>query len=916
MEDRRLIEETFPVKEVSVESAREKNIRQGHISTLHNWWARRPLASSRATSFSALVPAPRNEEEIQRKRDFIVELCKWENSLDRTILERARKEILGANGRRRVRVLDPFAGGGAIPLEALRLGCETYVSDYNPVAILILKCTLEYPQKYSGKTGKSEYGLFSDKTKNSLLGDVKKWGRWVLKEAAREVGEFYPEEQNDSIPVGYIWARTIPCQNPSCNAEIPLIRQFWLATSETKKVSLFPYIVKKEVRLKVVGTGYETMPKGFDPTKGTTSKAVATCLVCRSVVSDKTVRRIFSEGRSNQKIIAVVVDSENMGRKYRVANDGDSAIFGKAEKHLQNKRKALMIEWGVDPVPDEPIHTPDDKEYQPGHLLYNFTPVLLYGMTKWGDLFNSRQKLALITFVEKIRSAYKHMIQDGYEQEYARAVASYLALGVDRLVDFGSTLCLLNSTGGRGVVHTFGRQALSMTWDYAESNPFNPSGGGWPTACEKNEAWIEHASAIDNQPMAVLQSSATSIAYADNFFDAVLTDPPYYDNVPYADLSDFFYVWLKRCVGELYPDLFSTPLTPKSNEAIAELPLLRGMRKEEASKVVKGVKTGEHFEKMLLQSFREIRRVLKSSGICVIVYAHKSTAGWETLINSLLDSGLVVTAAWPIHTEKKGRLRSQESAALASSIYMIARKFQKEQTGFYKEVKENLKGHLNDKLDRLWKEGISGADFLVSAIGSAIEIFGNYEKVIDDEGNVIRADRLLEDVRKIVTDYAVRQVLHNGFAGEITPMTRFYVLWRWAYGDARLEFDDAHKLAQGVGIDLAHQWNKGFIQKDKEFIRILGPEDRDAKELEGSKELIDVLHNVLLLWKKGKSDEIVKVLKESGFGKSDVFYRVGQAISESLPNGNKEKKLLEGFVQGKQRISESVRKETEQRTLI
>jgi adenine-specific DNA methylase len=247
---------------------------------------------------------------------------------------------------------------------------------------------------------------------------------------------------------------------------------------------------------------------------------------------------------------------------------------------------------------------------------------------------------------------------------------------------------------------------------------------------------------------------------------------------------------------------------------------------------------------------------------------------------------------------------------------MVARKYSRESTGFYKEVKDSLKKHLEYKLDKLWREGISGADFLIAAIGSSIEVFGKYDKIIDDEGNVIRANRLLEDVRRIATDYAVKQVLHNGFAGEITPMTRFYVLWRWAYGDARLEFDDAHKLAQGVGIDLAHEWKKGFIEKDKQFVRILGPEDRDAKELEGSKELIDVLHNVVLLWRRGKGDDILKVLKESGFAKGDIVYRVGQAISESLPGNSKEKKLLEGFGQGKQRISEDIRRESEQARLF
>jgi len=247
---------------------------------------------------------------------------------------------------------------------------------------------------------------------------------------------------------------------------------------------------------------------------------------------------------------------------------------------------------------------------------------------------------------------------------------------------------------------------------------------------------------------------------------------------------------------------------------------------------------------------------------------------------------------------------------------MVARKRAREPVGFYKEIKEKLRSHLERRLSALWKEGISGADFFIAAIGSGIEGFGKYEKIIDDEGNPVRGDRVLEDIRRIVTDYAVRQVLHDGIAGEITPMTRFYILWRWAYAESTLEFDDARKLAQGVGIRLDHEWNKGFIRKDKEFIGVLGPEDREVRQLEGSSELIDVLHYSLLLWKKGKNEEVLKQLGKTGFGKSDSFYRIAQAISESLPSSSKEKKLLEGFLQGRQRISESIRWQSDQAKLF
>lgn len=510
----------------------------------------------------------------------------------------------------------------------------------------------------------------------------------------------------------------------------------------------------------------------------------------------------------------------------------------------------------------------------------------------------------MISFVEKIRELANRQEAIG-NKEYVKAVASYLALSISRLVDYNSSLCVW-AVAGEFIAHTFGRQALPMVWDYFELNPWSNATGDWKSAIEWIERVIEHCSQIPighcqspifNSPSPVSQSSAISLPYEDNLFDAVFTDPPYYDNVPYSYLSDFFYVWLKRSAGYLYPEFFSTPLTPKKNEIVAY------------SNGPGGFDEGKRFfEDMLKKPFQEIHRVLKDNGMAVIVYAHKSTEGWETLINSLLDSGLIVTGAWPLRTEMEARLRASESAALASSIYIVARKMKREPTGFYNQVKEELKQHLNEKLERLWQEGISGADFFISATGSAIEVFGKYEKVMDYEGNIIRADRLLDDVREIATDYAVRQILHNGFAGEISELTRFHVLYRWEFGEARVLFDDAKKLAMSCGIDLAREWSRpgSFIKKEKEFIRVLGPHQRKIGDIEDTTELIDVLHRVLLLWEIGQKKEMLILLQQTGYGKSEAFYRVAQAVSETLPNESKEKKLLDGFLAGKERVKEEV----------
>jgi adenine-specific DNA methylase len=593
-------------------------------------------------------------------------------------------------------------------------------------------------------------------------------------------------------------------------------------------------------------------------------------------------------------MVAVVLHHPNKkGKTYRIATEKDLEVFEEAGKYLEPKEATLMEEWGVDPVPDELINPNSVKP----------RTMWLYGMRKWGDLFNARQKLALITFVEKVRLAYQKIIEEEYDREYAKAIVSYLALGVDKLADYNSALCHWHTT--REIIgNTLTRQAFPMVWDYPEVNFFSESTGNWGSAMTYITNVLDHCSQT-SIPACITQSSAIELPYPDNNFDAIFTDPPYYDNINYAEVSDFFYVWLKRTGDELYPELFSTPLVPKTKEIVAN-----PIRHENLKKAKK------FFEENLNKSFREIYRVLKPQGITTIVYAHQSTSGWETLINALLDSGLVISASWPIHTEMKSRLEARETAALASSIYFVARKTERKGTGWLTEVKEEIKRYIYEKLERLWQEGISGADYYIAAIGSAIEIFGKYEKVLDYEGNVIRADKLLDFVRDMVADYAVRQILHNGIAGELSPLTKFYILWRWSYQESRVPFDDANKLARSAGIDLAKEWNKGFIKKDKEFITILGPHERDLDDVKRSHELIDVLHHALVLWKEDR-EKMKDVLAETGWGRKDSFYRVANAICRTFPkeSKSKEKQWLDGFISGKAKLISEVGDRDKQKKL-
>ncbi len=882
----RLIEADFPIRKVSEESVREKNIRHGHISTLHIWWARRPLAASRTTAFAALVPDPEQREGPDRREALlrlVKELAPWEHSGSRRVSEEARALIRQAYDGRAPRVLDPFAGGGAIPLEALRLGCETYALDYNPVAVLLNKAVLEYPQRFGQPISRRAPERLIEEAASPLLEAVERWGAWVLEEARRELAQFYPPDPDGSIPVGYIWARTLPCQNPACGAEIPLLRQTWLAKKDNKQVAL--KLVPNRAERRVDAAILEGAWIDFDPDEGTVSRAKVRCPLCGGTIDDDTTRKLFREGRAGQRLMAVVLHHpKRSGKSYRLPMARDLEAYRAAEGALAAKRQALWAEWGLDPVPDELLPPLETLGFR----------VQRYGLTRWGDLFNPRQKLALITFAEKVRQAHARMLAEGADPEFAKAVATYLALAVDMTAAFCNTLARWENTS-EAIKQLFSRQALPMIWDYAELNPFSGSTGSWSAGWEYYLSVLTHLTQIpagESRPADVRQGSATALPWPDDFFDAVLTDPPYYINVPYADLSDFFYVWLKRTIGDLYPDLFATPLTPKSEE-ICQMQHWDPERYAE--------KTKEWFEKMLTKAFSEIRRVLKPDGIAVIVFAYPRTEAWEAVINALLNAGLYLTASWPIHTEMQARLRAQESAALASSIYMVCRKRPADApVGDYRTVRQQMSARVSERLNQFWEEGIRGADFFMSAIGPAVEVFGKYRRVEKLSGEAVGVAELLEQVRRVVADYALQRILKSPQLGGLDQWTRFYLLWRWTYNHARVPFDEARKLATGMGVELSEQWVPGgLVQKVQEHIRVPGPQERMHDETFRRRErfetMIDALHMACALWNQNRIAELREHLS-STFGDNDLFWQVAQAISEVLPAGDKEKQILQGLL--------------------
>jgi putative DNA methylase len=498
----RFIEVDFPLRKVSEESVREKNIRHGHISTLHIWWARRPLAASRATALAALLPdeSGQREELLALVRD----IAPWEvvSNSNAPQIEKAREFIREAFGGRAPRVLDPFAGGGAIPLEALRLGCETYALDYNPVAVLLNKAVLEYPQKFgqpdsvsnvplpprSEEHSRSNLELLevsAERAESPLLQAVSAWGKWILEEARKELEQFYPKDPDGSIPVGYLWARTLPCQNPACGAEIPLMRQTWLAKKDKKKIALRLIPNQHSRRIDVQIVGADGRPIDFDPEEGTVSRAHVRCPLCGGTIDDKTTRRLFREGKSGQRMMAVVLHHpKRTGKTYRLPSEHDLHAYHAAETALVGARHRLAQDWGIEPVPNEPLPPLETLGFR----------VQRYGLTRWGDLFNPRQKLALITFADKVRQVHAQMLAQGADPEFAKAVATYLALAIGRLSDRNSVLCrVIPQTEAIGF--TFTRQALPMLWDYIEMNPLtHPS--GWSALLEDSISNIAHLTSI------------------------------------------------------------------------------------------------------------------------------------------------------------------------------------------------------------------------------------------------------------------------------------------------------------------------------------------------------------------------------------------------------------------------------------
>jgi len=907
-DDRRLIEEYLPIEAISTEASREKSVRKGHISTLHLWWARRPLVACRAAVYGALVPAsrfipengPDNKKQSLGRANaakFVERLCQYPGSPQ--VIAEARQHILEAHAERlsketgkpvtvedivegrapRPKVLDMFAGGGAIPLEALRLGCEAYALDLNPVAHIIELCTLVYPQKY-GKPDPNARGMTGPKnakgdlpaasrdaaqagtTWGGLADEVRYWGNWVLEKVKAEIGDLYPlipdpkykgrrpesqttiwnsTKKNEVppgflVPVAYLWTRTVRCKNRKCGATVPLVRQTWLCKKKDRYVALKMVAPEgeKKVRFEVVESRTEK-GLGFDPASFSKG-GNATCPFCGTVADSDYVKAEGCAKRMGEQLMAVVCTRPGrQGKVYLSATDvpeqapDDAAIGARIE--------ALCRRTGLT-VPSEKIE---------GRMTGGIC--LPYGLTTFGDLFTPRQMLCLLTFAAAVRECVGELQREGVEGERAKGVATMLACALDKVIDCNTSLCAWEPVA-QCARHLFGRQAIPMVWDFGESVPFAGSAGDWNEHLGRVLDSIG-LTAGSGHPATVTRGSATALPWPDASFDAVITDPPYYDNVDYAKLSDFFYVWLRRTVGHLYPEHFATETTPKKSEAVAD-PVRHGGSKEKARLA---------YEKMMAQSFRESHRVLKPGGQMTVVYAHKTTLGWSTLVDALRQAGFTVTEAWPLDTEMKSRLVAMDTAALASSIFLVARKRDGAQTGSYEnQVRPELEKIVRERVDSLWKMGIPDADLKIAAVGAGMRAFTRFSRVEYENGEEVPAEKFLAEVEGIVQELMLERIFdvpRSGVAAVDGP-SRFYVLWRHTYRSAELDAGEAIVFTYGQNVELdgpkgLSTGRHALVEKKKGKYRLRDFTERGEHEKLGLPEngtsapLIDALHRILWL---------------------------------------------------------------------
>ena len=809
---KKLIEVALPLEAINAESSREKSIRHGHPSTLHLWWARRPLAAARAVIWSSLVDDPSSlpeqfptEEaqnaERQRLFGILERLVKWENSNNEEVLAEAKAEIMKSTDGNPPALLDPFAGGGAIPLEAQRLGLEAHGHDLNPVAVMINKAMIEIPPKFAGQSPvnpESRRQLGGEwNGAQGLAEDVRYYGEWMKQEALKRIGHLYPKvkvpkEQGggEATVIAWIWARSVKCPNPACGCEMPLANSFELSKKKGKEAYIQPIIEGMNIR-------YEVKRGKNAPEPPKTSRGKFKCIACDSPVDGGYIKAEGVAKRMGVQLMAVIAESDS-GRLYITPDD--------------DQRKAAFC-----PLPED---VPN------GELIGKAADQLpLYGYTAFSELFTNRQMTAMTTFRDLVSEAQKQVIVDGGSQDYAKAVGVYLAFSVDKISDTNS-MCVSWNITRDGLRNTFARQALAMTWDFAEGNPLGNSSGCYSNALD----WIQRS--LLTLPADKNGFAEQHDAQTDNGLRNIMvsTDPPYYDNICYADLSDYFYVWLRGTLRSVYPDLFRTMQVPKAEELIAS-----PYRFENGFQEAK-----MFFESGMLQTFQQINTYARDDVPVTVYYAFKqsegddsgntASTGWETMLSAIVQAGFSITGTWPMRTEREVRTIASRSNALASSIILVCRKRPANApVCTRRDFINTLKRELKPALQKLQATNIAPVDLAQSAIGPGMGVYSRFSKVLEADGTPMSVRSALQIINQELDLYFTEQ------DGELDRDSRFCVDLYTQYAFNDMKFGEADVLARAKNTSVEKLTARGVLYAQKGVVRLLGRDEIPEKITSGDR---------------------------------------------------------------------------------
>lgn len=802
---KKLIEVALPLDAINAESAREKSIRHGHPSTLHLWWARRPLAAARAVIWASLVDDPSahpeqfpteqaQEKERQRLFRILEELVKWENSNDKRVLDAAKAEILKSTDGNPPPLLDPFAGGGAIPLEAQRLGLEAHAHDLNPVAVMINKAMIEIPPKFAGQPPVNPEAQRNKLTEDDWSGtrglaeDMRYYGEWMRAKAFEKIGHLYPKvkdaEGKEHTVIAWLWTRTVKCPNPACGCEMPLASSFELSKKKGKEAYVQPIIEGKNIRYEVRhGKGAPEPPK--------MGRGKFKCIICGEVATSDYVRAEFSSKRSSVRLMAIVADSEK-GRCY----------ISPTDEHVQIAISAIP-EW----KPEAEMNT----------KCTDLVSGRGYGYLYWHELFTERQLTALVTFSDLVGEVQSQIEIDGGSTDYAKAISVYLAFSVDSAVNsWSSIVSWRNSVESSR--NTFSRQAIPMVWDFAEVNPFSKSNGNWMDACI---GWTYKALSVlgnGKYGKACQHEAQTDCGLRDVM---VSTDPPYYDNIGYADLSDYFYVWLREMLKSSYPELFRTMLVPKAEELTA---ISHRFKDGKAA-------ARKFFEEGMLLTFKKIFMYANTNIPVTVYYAYKQTegedaasTGWETMLEGITKAGFMVTGTWPIRTEKPGRMIEWNTNALASSIVLVCRKRSADApVCTRRDFLTALKRELRPALVNLQQSNIAPVDMAQSAIGPGMAVYSRYREVLEADGTPMTVRTALQIINQELDQYFSEQ------DGALDRDTIFCVALYTQYAFREVKFGDVDVLARAKNTSADRLREKGILFAERGTVRLL-PRDEMAAQ--------------------------------------------------------------------------------------